>query len=99
MNGPHRYAPNPDRARAIREARQWAQMSERDLGRALGVAQATVRAWEAAVRDPGPGNVARIAEATRTSVSSLLMPRPRGHEWSCWWDAQAAEWPTSRRAA
>jgi hypothetical protein len=23
----------------------------------------------------------------------------RGHEWACWWDAQAAEWPTPRRAA
>ena len=24
---------------------------------------------------------------------------PDGHTWTCWWDAEAAEWPTPRRAA
>lgn len=24
---------------------------------------------------------------------------PNGHTWTCWWDAEAAEWPTPRRDA
>ena len=74
-----RYEPSPDRARAIRQAREWAHMSERDLATALGYRTRTpVRAWEAAVRDPGPDMTARIAAATRVPVSSLLMPTPGG---------------------
>ena len=69
-----RYDPSRDRAAAIRRARDWAHMSERDLAAAVGVSQATVRAWEAAVRDPGPDMAWRIAVATRVAVSSLLMP-------------------------
>jgi DNA-binding transcriptional regulator YiaG len=74
MSAHRRYEPSPDRARAIRAARTWAWMSERDLAAALGVSQATVRCWEAAVRDPGPEMAARIAVATRVPVSSLLVP-------------------------
>ena len=69
-----RYEPSPARAAAIRQAREQAHMSERDLARALGVSRATVQAWEAAVRDPGPDMAWRIAVAARVPVSSLLMP-------------------------
>ena len=69
-----RYDPSQARARAIRQARDWAHMSEQDLAAALGVSRFTVRCWETAVRDPGPGMTARIAVATRVPVSSLLMP-------------------------
>jgi transcriptional regulator with XRE-family HTH domain len=69
-----RYEPSKARAAAIRQARDWAQMSERDLAAALGVSRATVRAWEDAARDPGPEMAARIAAAARVPVSSLLMP-------------------------
>lgn len=69
-----RYDPSPARARAIREARDWAQMSLRDLAAALGVSATTVMAWEGTERDPGPDMAARIAVATRTPVSSLLAP-------------------------
>lgn len=71
---PRRYDPSPARAAAIRQARDWAHMSQYDLARALGVSQRTVCAWEQAVRDPGPDMAARIAVATRTPVSSLLAP-------------------------
>ena len=71
---PRRYDPSPARARAIRQAREWAQMSLRDLARALGVGTMTVWSWEAAERDPGPDMAARIAVATRVPVSSLLAP-------------------------
>jgi DNA-binding transcriptional regulator YiaG len=75
MAGPaRRYEPSQARAAAIRRACDWAHMSERDLATALGVSRATVRAWQAAERDPGPDMTARIAVATRTRVSSLLMP-------------------------
>ena len=70
----HAGPPSPARARAIRQAREWAQMSQQDLARTLGVARWVVRCWEAAVRDPGPDMAARIAVATRVPVSSLLMP-------------------------
>ena len=72
-----RYEPSQARAAAIRKAREWAQMSERDLAVALGVSRATVRSWEAAARDPGPDMTARIAVATRAPVSSLLAPTGR----------------------
>ena len=52
----HAGPPSPARARAIRQAREWAQMSQQDLARTLGVARWVVRCWEAAVRDPGPGH-------------------------------------------
>lgn len=92
MNG-RRYDPNPDRARAIRAAREWAHMSQPDLARALGYKSATpVRQWEAAMLDPGPATVERIAAVTRTPVSALLVPSRRTV-------AEAAEWPTPRRAA
>ena len=88
-----RYDPSPDRARAIREARDWAWMSQYDLARVLGVSQRTVCAWEQAVRDPGPDMTARIAVATRTPVSSLLVPSRQ-------WDAAASSrWPVSRSEA
>ena len=74
MSPARRYDPSPARARAIREAREWAQMSLQDLATALGVSRSTVRCWEGAVRDPGPGMAARIAVATRVPVSSLLVP-------------------------
>ena len=74
MSPARRYDPSPARARAIREAREWAQMSLQDLATALGVSRSTVRGWEGAVRDPGPGMAARIAVATRVPVSSLLVP-------------------------
>ena len=74
MTAPRRYEPSPARARAIRQAREQAHMSERDLAAALGVSRATVQAWEAAVRDPGPDMAWRIAVAARVPVSSLLMP-------------------------
>ncbi len=74
MTAVRRYDPSPARARAIREAREWAQMSLQDLATALGVSRSTVRCWEGAVRDPGPGMAARIAVATRVPVSSLLVP-------------------------
>lgn len=90
MTAPRRYDPSPDRAAAIREAREWAWMSQRDLARTLGVPLITVRRWEAAVRGVAPDMAARIAVATRTPVSSLLMPARR--------DAQSAGWP-ARRAA
>lgn len=90
MNAPRRYDPSPARARAIRQARDWAHMSELDLARALGYKSRTpVRAWEAAVLDPGPAVVERIAVVTRVPVSSLLMP-PR---------AASAGWPVSRTEA
>ena len=76
MTAARRYDPSPARARAIREAREWAHMSLQDLATALGVSGSTVRCWEGAVRDPGPGMAARIAVATRVPVSSLLMPAP-----------------------
>ena len=69
-----RYDPSPARAAAIRRARDWANMSERDLATAVGVSKWTVQCWEAAVRDPGPDMTARIAVATRVPVSSLLVP-------------------------
>ncbi len=69
-----RYDPSRARARAIRQAREWAQMSLQDLASALGVSKTTVRAWEDAVRDPGPDMAWRIAVAARVPVSSLLMP-------------------------
>jgi DNA-binding transcriptional regulator YiaG len=69
-----RYDPSPARARAIREARDWAHLSQYDLARILGVSQRTVCAWEQAVRDPGPDMAARIAVAARVPVSSLLVP-------------------------
>ena len=72
-----RYDPSPARAAAIRHAREWANMSERDLAAALGVAKWTVQCWEAAVRDPGPDMTWRIAVAARVPVSSLLVPTPR----------------------
>ena len=72
-----RYEPSRARAHAIRQAREWAQMSERDLARTLGVPRSAVRSWEASVRDPGPDMTARIAVAARVPVSSLLMPTPR----------------------
>ena len=72
-----RYDPSPDRARAIRKAREWAQMSQRDLAGALGVSRWTVECWENVVRDPGPDMAARIAVATRAPVSSLLVPTGR----------------------
>lgn len=75
MNARH-YDPSPDRARAIREAREWAQMSLRDLAAALRVSHMTVRRWETGVCDPGPEMAARIAVATRMPVSSLLAPVP-----------------------
>ena len=74
MSTPRRYEPSQDRAAAIRQAREWAQMSEQDLARTMGVSRSTVRCWEAAVRDPGPDMAWRIAVATRVPVSSLLMP-------------------------
>jgi transcriptional regulator with XRE-family HTH domain len=87
-----RYDPSPARARAIRQAREWAQMSLQDLATALGVSKSTVRGWESAVRDPGPEMTARIAVATRSRVSSLLMPSLRR-------DAGTAVRPASRKAA
>ena len=69
-----RYDPSQARATAIRQAREWAHMSQYDLARLLGVSQVTVSAWERAVRDPGPDMAWRIAAATRVPVSSLLMP-------------------------
>ena len=72
-----RYDPSKARAAAIRQARERAQMSLQDLASALGVSKTTVRAWETAVRDPGPEMAARIAVATRVPVSSLLMPDAR----------------------
>lgn len=93
MSVARRYDPSPARARAIRQAREWAHMSERDLARALGYRSRTpVRAWEACVLDPGPAVIARIAEVTRVPVSSLLVPS-RG------WDGEAAGWPVSRTEA
>ena len=85
-----RYDPSPARARAIRHAREQAHMSRYDLAAALGVGEATVRRWEAAVNDPGPDVTWRIAVATRVRVSSLLMPR---------WDSGASGWPVERSAA
>ena len=76
MTAARRYEPSRARARAIRQAREQSHMSERDLATAVGVSQATVRAWEGAVRDPGPGMAWRIAVAARVPVSSLLMPVP-----------------------
>ena len=72
-----RYEPSQARAAAIRDAREWAHMSERDLAAALGVSRATVRCWETAVRDPGPDMAWRIAVAARVPVSSLLVPAVR----------------------
>ena len=69
-----RYEPSQARAAAIRQAREWAQMSQRDLAAAVGVSRWTVECWEAAVRDPGPDMAWRIAAATRVRVSSLLVP-------------------------
>ena len=69
--------PSQARARAIRQAREWAHMSLYDLAAALGVSRGTVRCWESAARDPGPDMAARIAVATRVPVSSLLMPSRR----------------------
>ena len=74
MTAPRRYEPSRARAAAIRQARERAQMSERDLAAALGVSRTTVRAWEGAVRDPGPDMAWRIAVAARVPVSSLLVP-------------------------
>ena len=77
MSPARRYDPSPARARAIRQARDWAHMSLQDLAAALGVSRSTVRCWEAAVRDPGPDMAARIAVAARVPVSLLLMPSSR----------------------
>ena len=85
-----RYEPSQARAAAIRKAREWAQMSERDLAAALGVPRATVRRWEAAAQDPGPDMAARIAVATRVPVSSLLVPSR---------DSRSAGWPAARTEA
>jgi len=90
MSATRRYEPSLARAAAIRAAREWAQMSQYDLARVLGVSQTTVRAWERAVRDPGPDMVWRIAEATGVRVSLLLMPCR---------DAGAAGWPARSEAA
>ena len=89
MTARRRYDPSQARARAIRQAREWAQMSEQDLARTLGVSRATVRCWETAVRDPGPDMTWRIAVAARVPVSSLLMPSRVAVE--------AAGWPTVPR--
>jgi DNA-binding transcriptional regulator YiaG len=72
-----RYDPSRARASAIRQAREWAHMSLQDLATALGVSKTTVRAWEDAVRDPGPDMTRRIAVAARVPVSSLLVPSCR----------------------
>ena len=69
-----RYDPSAARAAAIREAREWAHMSQYDLARVLGVSRTTVEGWELLVRDPGPEMAARIAVATRVPVSWLLVP-------------------------
>jgi transcriptional regulator with XRE-family HTH domain len=52
-------------------------MSLQDLAAAVGVSKTTVRAWEGAVRDPGPDMAWRIAVAARVPVSSLLWPVDR----------------------
>jgi transcriptional regulator with XRE-family HTH domain len=72
-----RRALSRDRAAAIRRAREWANMSQLDLAKALGYQTAhPVWAWENCRVDPGPAMVARIAEVTRTRAAELLIPRP-----------------------
>ena len=92
MTAPRRYAPNRARAAAIRQAREWACMSQYDLARALGVSQRTVCRWEAAAWDPGPVVVMRIAEVTRVRVSFLLVPGGRTSR-------DEFGWPSHREAA
>ena len=66
-----RAASSPALAAAIREARQRAGMTQRDLGRALGVSQRTVLGWEKAERRPDEGVLARVAEILAGARSVL----------------------------
>lgn len=43
--------------------------------------------------------LAVIAEPDHPGSLCAFYRCQRGHTWTCWWDAAAAEWPTSRRAA
>ena len=53
-----RRAPSgsPAIAAAVRDARKYAGLSQRDLARKLGVTQASVKLWEGAQRTPAPEN-------------------------------------------
>lgn len=57
---------------AIREARLKAEMTQDELGEALGVTQACVSYWETARRDLGVTDLLRVAAALNVPVVSLL---------------------------
>jgi DNA-binding XRE family transcriptional regulator len=65
-------APLPSPGRRIREARQWAGMSQRAIADAVGVSQASISHWELDRFDPGPAVLYEIAVATGAPVSWLL---------------------------
>jgi transcriptional regulator with XRE-family HTH domain len=64
----------------IREARERAGRSQRQLADVLDVTQTAVSYWEAGKRDPGIADLLRIADALDVPASSLLPVEHQGRE-------------------
>jgi transcriptional regulator with XRE-family HTH domain len=58
----------------IRNARRTAELTQSQLAEALAVEAITVSRWERGVTTPSLARLARIAQATGTAVSELVLP-------------------------
>lgn len=61
----------------IKERREAAGMSQRELARHLGLDSSTVNKWESGVSVPRLGNLLALASILRCSVADLLDDAPQ----------------------
>ena len=83
-----RRAPSgsPAIAAAVRDARKYAGLSQRDLARKLGVTQASVKLWEGAQRTPAPENWVQL----ELTLGPLGVVREAGPETAAMEESDAA---------
>ncbi len=58
----------------LREARQSARLTQRELADRLGVPQPAVARWEAGVREPGVRVAVRMSEELGTTANAIWPP-------------------------